>query len=92
MTLNKKMPIKKKKEESQEVEKKVKNLSKKEKVEEKPEIQGTQTDDLSSPVDEIVEDISVEEEFVPEISESKDEDSSKKSGYRQPSQHSGYVL
>ncbi len=91
MTLNKKMPIKKKKEESQEVEKKVKNLSKKEKVEEKPEIQGTQTDDLSSPVDEIVEDISVEEEFVPEISESKDEDAAvKRDSYRQPVQHSGY--
>mgnify|MGYP001265009115 FL=1 len=85
------MPIKKKKEESQEVVKKVKNLSKKEKVEEQAEIQDIQSDGLPSAVDEIIDDVPVEEEFVPEASEGKDEGTPvKRESYRQPVQHSGY--
>ena len=85
------MPIKKKKEESQEVVKKVKNLSKKEKVEEQAEIQDIQSDGLPSAVDEIIDDVTVEEEFVPEASEGKDEGTpTKRESYRQPVQHSGY--
>ena len=86
------MPIKKKKEESQEVEKKVKNLSKKEKVEEQSKIQDVKTDDLMSPAGDVTEDMPVVEEgFVPEISEIKDDDiAAKKEDHRQPVQHSGY--
>ncbi len=85
------MPIKKKKEEPQEIEKKVRNLSKKEKVEEPSEIRDIPTEDFTSPVNDMVDDMTVEEEFVPEISESKDEDTVvRRDGYRQPSQHSGY--
>ncbi|HNU76574.1 MAG TPA: transcription termination factor Rho [bacterium] len=85
------MPIKKKKEESQEIEKKVKNLSKKEEVEEQLEIQDISTSDFTSPVNDMVDDMTVEEEFGPEISENKDEDSVvKRESYKQPIQHSGY--
>jgi len=85
------MPIKKKKEESQEIEKKVKNLSKKEEVEEQLEIQDISTSDFTSPVNDMVDDMTVEEEFGPEISENKDEDSVvKRESYKQPVQHSGY--
>lgn len=86
------MPIKKKKEESQEDVKKVKNLSKKEKVEEAPEIQEkTNTKIFSPSVDDIGEGMPVVEEFVPEISENKDEGTTvKRDTYRQPVQHSGY--
>jgi len=86
------MPIKKKKEESQEDVKKVKNLSKKEKVEEAPEIQEkTDTKIFSPSADDIGDGVPVVEEFVPEISETKDEGTAvKRDTYRQPVQHSGY--
>jgi len=85
------MPIKKKKEESQEIEKKVKNLSKKEEVEEQLEIQDISTSDFTSPVNDMVDDMTVEEEFGPEMSENKDEDTVvKRESYKQPVQHSGY--
>ena len=85
------MPIKKKKEESQEIEKKVKNLSKKEEVEEQLEIQDISTSDFTSPVNDMVDDMTVEEEFGPEMSENKDEDTVvKRESYKQPIQHSGY--